>query len=241
MTATFSIKDIFIFSNLADEKLEEVSALLKSIELNTGEILFNKGDPGDYLVIVEQGKIAIFDPSEDQAGYEKPIRIFGPGEVLGEMALIDQQPRSLSARAEERSKILTLGQRDFKRLLIENPGMGLSVMEGLNDRIRYTTDFLSEVRQWVQKVSCGDYQINSIKPQRNKYSDEAIATLAAEFALMTTCVQEREEELRQQVLDLHIVIDEAKRKQDFEEIIESDFFQNLKEKAKHMRQQKYNQ
>ncbi len=241
MTATFSIKDIFIFSNLADEKLEEVSALLKSIELTPGEILFKKGDPGDYLVIVEQGKIAIFDPSEDQAGDEKPIRIFGPGEVLGEMALIDQQPRSLSARAEEPSKILTLGQRDFKRLLVENPEMGLSVMEGLNDRIRYTTDFLSEVRQWVQKVSCGDYQINSMKPQHNKYPDEAIATLAAEFALMTNCVQEREEELRQQVLDLHIVIDEAKRQQDFEEIIESDFFQNLKEKAKHMRQQKYNQ
>jgi len=238
MATEFSIKEISIFNRLADETVEEISAKLHPVELSAGEILFNLGDPGDYLVIVEQGKIAIFAPVEDQADEEKPIRIFGPGEVLGEMALIDQQPRSLSARAEEPSKILTLGQSEFKRLLIENPEMGLSVMAGLNDRIRYTTDFLNEVRQWVQKVASGDYQSEKIKDQGNQYQDETIATLAAEFAQMTARVQEREEELRQKVLELRIEVDETKRKQEVEEILESDYYQSLKEKAKRMRQQK---
>lgn len=238
MATGFSIKEISIFNRLADETVEEISAKFHPVELFAGEILFNLGDPGDYLVIVEQGKIAIFAPVEGQAGDEKPIRIFGPGEVLGEMALIDQQPRSLSARAEEPSKILTLGQSEFKHLLIENPEMGLSVMAGLNDRIRYTTDFLNEVRQWVQKVASGDYQSDKIKDQGDQYQDETIATLAAEFAQMTALVQEREEELRQKVLELRIEVDEAKRKQEVEEILESDYYQSLKEKAKRMRQQK---
>jgi CRP-like cAMP-binding protein len=238
MATEFSIKEISIFNRLANETLEEISAMLQPIELSAGEILFNIGDPGDYLVIVEQGKIAIFAPVEGQDGNEKPIRIFGPGEVLGEMALIDQQPRSLSARAEEPTKILTLGQKEFKRLLIENPEMGLSVMAGLNDRIRYTTDFLNEVRQWVQKVASGDYQTSNIEDQGDQYQDETIATLAAEFAQMTDRVQKREEALRQKVLELRIEVDEAKRKQDVEEILESDYYQSLKEKAKRMRQNK---
>ena len=236
MATEFCIKDIFIFNNLSDEKLEEISAMLKSTELNTGEILFNKGDPGDYLVIVEQGKLAIFDPIEGHTGDEIPIRIFSPGEILGEMAVIDQQSRSLSARAEEPTTILTLGHNEFKRILTDNPEIGLSVMADLSERIRYTTDFLNEVGQWVEKVACGDYQASAIEDLSEKYRDESIATLAAEFTKMIACVQDREEDLRQQVFDLHIVIDEAKRKQDFEEIIESDFFQSLKDKAKCLRQ-----
>jgi CRP-like cAMP-binding protein len=238
MTNNISLKNIPMFGRLSDETLAEVYAALKSRNLKTGEVVFNQGDEGDELIVVEQGEISIFAPIVDGEGTEKPIRIFGPGEVLGEMALIDQKPRSLSARAEKETVILTLGVKEFKNLLSDNPEMAFSVMSGLNERIRYTTDFLSEVRKWVQRVADGDYQHDEIAGSGDKYKDETISSLAAEFAQMTARVQEREDELRKEVIKLQIEVDEKKRKQDVAEILDSDYYRSLKEKAKQMRQRK---
>ena len=86
--------------------------------------------------LVKEGKVAIYSPTEDSPAEGQAIRIFQAGEMLGEMALIDQQPRSLSARAEEATTIMTLSGDDFQELLAENFQMVTSVMGGLNDRIR---------------------------------------------------------------------------------------------------------
>ena len=238
MSTEISLKEIPLFGRLPDQTLAEVYAALKSRRLEAGEVIFNQGDEGDELIVVKEGGISIFAPIDGGEGTEKAIRIFGPGEVLGEMALIDQKPRSLSARAEEASTILTLGLKEFKTLLTENSEMVFSVMSGLNERIRYTTDFLSEVRQWVQRVAEGNYQAGEIINSGDKYSDETISSLAAEFAQMTARVQEREDELRKEVLKLRIEVDDTKRKQDVEEILDSDYYRNLKEKARQMRQRK---
>jgi CRP-like cAMP-binding protein len=238
MPTEISLKEIPLFGRLPEDALTEVYAALKSRTLEAGEVIFNQGDEGDELIVVEEGEIAIFAPIAGGAGSEKAIRIFGPGEVLGEMALIDQKPRSLSARAEEDSVILTLGLMEFKTLLSENPEMAFSVMSGLNERIRYTTDFLSEVRQWIQRVADGNYQAGEIIDSSDKYSDETISSLAAEFAQMTARVQKREDELRKEVIKLRIEVDDTKRKQDVEEILDSDYYQSLKEKAKQMRQRR---
>jgi len=233
-----SLRDIPLFNNLSDSTLDEIERALESRSLETGEILFNQGDPGDELILVQGGEISIFAPIEGSAGNERPIRVFKPGEMLGEMAIIDKQPRSLSARAEEASTILTLGQKKFQELLGENPEMSLAVMAGLNDRIRYTTDFLSEVREWVQRIASGSYQSSELAEESDKYEDETLSTLAAEFAQMAAQVQEREEELRKEVLELRIAIDESKRKQDVEEILDTEFYRDLKAQAKSMKKRK---
>jgi len=238
MKTEIFLKDIPLFKSLSDEILADISDALMSRDLEPGEILFNQGDPGDELILVRDGVISIFTPIQGGSGDEKPIRIFKSGEILGEMALIDQQPRSLSARAEERTKVLALGQRQFKRLMDENSDMALSVMAGLNDRIRYTTEFLNEVRQWVQRVAAGSYQADEIIEKGGEYQDESMSTLAAEFAQMTARVQEREDKLRKQVLELRIAVDETKRKEDVEEILDSEYYRNLKERAKSMRKKR---
>ena len=236
MSEKISLKNIPLINRLSDETLAEVYNSLKSRHLAASEVLFNQGDDGDELIIVQEGEISIFSPMDGDEGTEKPIRVFGPGEVLGEMALIDQKPRSLSARAEVESTILTLGLKEFKNLLAKNPEMAFSVMSSLNDRIRYTTVFLSEVRKWIQRVADGDYQAGELTNSSASYQDETISSLAAEFAQMTARVQEREDELRQEVIKLRIEVDETKRKQDVEEILDSDYYRSLKEKAQQMRQ-----
>ena len=231
-----SLKQVTLFSRLSDQALDEISTVLKSRQLSAGEILFNKDDPGDNLVIVQAGKVAIFEPIEGSPGKGQPIRIFQKGEMLGEMALIDQKPRSLSARAESPATIFTLSGEDFRRALTQNPEMSLSVMAGLNDRIRYTTDFLSEVRLWIRRIAAADYQSQGMVAA-SQYKDQNLASLAEEFARMAAQVQEREESLRREVAQLRIEIDEAKRKQEADRIMGTDYYKSLKERAKLLRQQ----
>jgi CRP-like cAMP-binding protein len=233
MMEKFSLKEVQIFSQLSEAALVEIAKELKTRQLAKGELVFKQGDPGDELIIVEKGRISIFAPLEDEPGDGQPIRFFQAGEVLGEMALIDRKPRSLSARAEEPSSILILHGSDFRRIMSQSPGMTLSVMTGLSDRIRYTTDFLREVRMWVQRIAEGDYLIGEF--EEGKYRDRTLATLAAEFTQMAARVQEREEILRKEVLQLRIEIDQVKREQDAQRIMESDYYKSLKEKAKSLR------
>jgi CRP-like cAMP-binding protein len=141
-----SLKNVDLFRALPDEILERVSAALNKRTLAAKEILFNQGDPGTELIIVEAGQIAIYAPQPGDPRAGQAIRIFQPGSVLGEMALIDQKARSTSARAEVPSVVLTLGREEFLQLLQDSDETVLAVMSGLNDRIRYTTDFLSQVR-----------------------------------------------------------------------------------------------
>lgn len=235
MKPNIKLEDIMIFNRLPSDALNTIKAALRSRQLSAGEILFNKGDSGDELIIVEEGRIEIFDPLEGVTEQEKPIRIFTPGETLGEMAIIDRMPRSLSARAIETSKILTLSGKTFQQLIHENPEMLNSVMSSLSDRIRYTTDFLSIVQEWVKGISKGNY-LTYEYTSGGKSPDPKIAELAVEFAKMAEDVHSREERLRQQVAQLRIEIDEANRKQQVNNIIESDYYRSLKEKIKDMRQ-----
>lgn len=230
------LRKVALFSQLSDSVLAEIAEALKPRRLAAGEILFNQGDPGEELVIVADGRISIFAPSTDASQAVQPIRIFHAGELLGEMALIDHKPRSLSARAEAPSQIFTLHGDDFRRLLAQNPDIALAVMTGLSDRTRYTTDFLSEVRKWVKLIAEGAYQPGA-GMETGAYADPSLASLAAEFTQMAARVHEREEQLRREVTQLRIEVDQTRRKREVEQITGSDYYKKLKEQAKNIRRQ----
>ena len=152
------------------------------------------------------------------------------------MALIDHQPRSLSAKALEPSKVWVLTSADFSALIENHPEVALSVMGGLNDRIRYTTQFLSEVREWVKRIAQGQYD-REFNPNAS-YEDPSITALAAEFAQMVAQVEQRETELRQQVVQLQIQIDTEKKERQVNEIVGSDYFQSLAAQARELKRKK---
>jgi CRP-like cAMP-binding protein len=249
------LRNSYLFSRLTEERLAEIHAGLETRHLAAGEVLFNMGDTGSELFIVEEGRVAIFAPNTDNPGQEKPIRIFRPGGILGEMALIDGQPRSLSARALEPSKVLLLGGEKFRFYVKEDSDLAFAVMYGLSDRIRYTTEFLNEVRSWVGRVTQGDYASDNFLDevrgwvqqvtegeyeesfQPVKYKDQTLATLAAEFAKMAAKVQEREKELQREIAQLKIEVNEAKRSEEVAEIKESEYFRSLQAQVKAMREQ----
>jgi CRP-like cAMP-binding protein len=242
-----------MFSRLSEETLVEMAAALEMRQFDAGTILFHKGDPGDEMFIVQEGSVAIYEPSEDEPSKERPLRIFRAGETFGEMALIDFQPRTLSARAMQPTQTLVLSGNEFRRLL-GDPTMTTAVMASLNDRIRYTTEFLGEVRDWVGRMAAGQYETAQFfhdmrdwvkqlaegeyqQPAESSthYRDRTLATLAAEFARMATQVRQREDALRQEIAQLRIEIDEAKRERQVAEIVDSEYFQDIKARARELR------
>lgn len=229
-----AVRRVTLFNSLPEPELAQIAAALQAHELAPGEILFQQGDPGDELVIVESGQIAIYVPLPQAPAQGQPIRIFQAGEMLGEMAVIDQKPRSASARAETAARILTLNGATFRQLLAQNPMLAVGVMSGLSDRIRYTTDFLGEVRRWVQRIAEGDYQAGG--QAAGAYRDPTLAALAEDFARMAARVAEREETLKKEVAQLKIEIDEARRHQEAQRIMGSEYYKALKEKARQLRE-----
>jgi CRP-like cAMP-binding protein len=235
------LKKIQLFQNLPASALQTIHDKLDQKSLKKEEILFHMGDLGDELIIVKSGQIAIFTP--DDSGNHHIIRIFTAGESLGEMALIDEKPRSLSAKALTDSEILALNKAAFLELLSgENYEIPLEIMRELSARVRYTTDFLNEVKDWVQIIAEGHYESALQRAQeKSSNEDQMMATLAADFAQMASKVQRREQELKQQVAKLKIEIDENKRKEDFEQIVQSDYYQSLLAKRDEIRKKKNNE
>ena len=230
------LRRITLFQRLSDEALSNLGVALALRHLEAGEVIFQMGELGEELYIVHSGRLAIYVPTPEHPEEERPIRILEPPDVLGEMALIDHQPRSLSAKALEPSKVWVLTSADFSALIENHPEVALSVMGGLNDRIRYTTQFLSEVREWVKRIAQGQYY-REFNPNA-RYEDPSITALAAEFAQMVAQVEQRETELRQQVVQLQIQIDTEKKERQVNEIVGSDYFQSLAAQARELKRKK---
>ncbi|MCB1865004.1 MAG: cyclic nucleotide-binding domain-containing protein [Chromatiales bacterium] len=101
-------------------------------EFPAGATLFAAGDPGDAMYYVLDGEVEVL------VG-DKPINSHGPGEIFGEMALIDREVRSATVRARTDCRVVTVDQRRFVFLVTQQPYFALEVMGILADRLRLRT------------------------------------------------------------------------------------------------------
>jgi SulP family sulfate permease len=95
------------------EALAALTSCLETVELREGQALFEQGDPGDALFFIERGRLSVLLRLEE--GLVKRLRTFGPGTVVGEMAVYSRQPRSAACVAEESCRVrrLTAGKLDW--------------------------------------------------------------------------------------------------------------------------------
>ena len=94
-----------------------------------GDVVFKAGDPGDVMYAVKEGQVSL------RSG-ETEVETVGPGGVFGEMALIDNEPRSATAVATSDCQLVAIDRTRFERLVGMTPGFALSVMKLMADRIR---------------------------------------------------------------------------------------------------------
>ena len=108
-------------------------------KFNKGEVVFHEGNPSGDAYIISLGSIEIL---ENTASGQKVLGILGENEILGEMGLIDGQPRSATARAREDSVVYVLTPKTFDNMVQENPEALLPILKILINRLRETMKFL---------------------------------------------------------------------------------------------------
>ena len=235
------LRKINWFEELPDDMLAALAQKIRKCTLNKDEILFRKGDVGDSLFVILSGWVKVF--TQDERGAIVSLNQVGTGEIIGEMALLDYEPRSASVVALEKTTALELKREDFMEILKGQPDLALSLIRNLSSRLRQNTSYIEQITDMSRRVARGDYSfIGETQPvhKREKKGSEQdkVGQLMAEFIVMVRDVREREDELRKQVQKLTLQIDETKRKQEFEEIASTDFYAKLKEQAKNLRTQR---
>jgi CRP/FNR family cyclic AMP-dependent transcriptional regulator len=139
MSDVAMLRNVPLFAGLSDEELGTLAMSLGRRTFNRSMIIYHEGSPGDTLYIIESGQVRIFLLSE--SGQEISVNIYGPGDVFGELALLDGLPRSAGVVAMERTVCLTLHREDFLRHLEAMPRMARSILEVLSHRLRFTTTY----------------------------------------------------------------------------------------------------
>ena len=132
-----------LFASLPDDELEVLGRGLGKRTFGKGMIIFHRGSPGQTLYIIETGLVRIFSLSE--SGQELTVNLYGPGELFGEMAVLDERTRSAGALCMERTVTHTLHRDIFVRCLQGNPALAYGIIELLSGRLRYTTYHLESL------------------------------------------------------------------------------------------------
>lgn len=125
----FLILNIPILGTLRDKELMVIEKYLNFIELNPGETVFEEGDPGDSVCFVVEGSLDVVKTSE--TGEDIVISTLSKGRSIGEMAVIDDLPRSATVKARTKATLLTLSRENFEYILSEYSNIGVKILKGI--------------------------------------------------------------------------------------------------------------
>jgi len=125
------LREIPLFKGLDAPQLQRLADLAVEVAAVDGEVLMRQGERGDEFFVVVSGNVIV------ERGDQRVARL-GPGDFLGEMALIDGRPRSATAIADGAVRLIVLDHQRFDAVLDEFPGVGRQVARTLVERIRRT-------------------------------------------------------------------------------------------------------
>jgi len=137
-----------VFSTLSPEELERVAQVAVPRRFEAGEIVFNEGDEGSTCYIVRSGRARAVRAHAD--GRSITLAHFGPGDIFGEMAMLDGERRSATVESIEATDAIAILSADMHRLLREYPDISVKLIAALGQRLRETNERLA--RQSFQTV-----------------------------------------------------------------------------------------
>ncbi|PPE68631.1 cyclic nucleotide-binding domain-containing protein [Caldimonas thermodepolymerans] len=128
------IRRVPLFSMLTNSQAEAVAEGVVKRRYRRGEIIVEQGRKSNALFILLTGRARVL--TADARGREVILAMLHPGDYVGEMSLIDNEPHSATVRAEVQTDVLVLGRTEFARCLPENSSLSYAIMRGLVSRLR---------------------------------------------------------------------------------------------------------
>lgn len=136
------LEQVVLFRNMPKPMLAKLSLLLRTVTYKAHTDIFHAGDQGATMYIVLAGAVKIFVPAID--GREVVLAVHRSGDLLGEMSLLDDEPRSASATTIEETEMFSLRRSDFLKVLNEHPEAQRAIIEVLVERLRATNQSIQD-------------------------------------------------------------------------------------------------
>jgi len=140
------LKNVSFFSSLPDADILKISAVCGKTSLDAGEVVFSEGTRGQHFYIILRGSVKIVKDNGEQ-GHDT-IALYKQGQCFGELALIDDFPRSATVLTAEPSQLLCISRDDFQKVVQESATISFSILKTLTAMIRERTEnFIDDLRE----------------------------------------------------------------------------------------------
>src|SRR6266850_5324482 len=155
-----------VFKGMGESDLTSLEHFSKLKSLQPGQVVFKEGDAGDGLYFIIRGRI------QASAGFgdnqRRVFATFGPGEFFGEMAVLDDAPRSADAIAEEVSDVYFVPRENLAEVLERNPKLALRMLRDFSRRLReFDRKYIEEALQVERLVTVGKFARTIIHDLKN--------------------------------------------------------------------------
>jgi CRP-like cAMP-binding protein len=230
------LRNTKMFATATDGILEQVIAGLRIEEVPAGEPIMVKGEWGSSMYAIAKGSVRVHDG-------ELVYNYLDTGDVFGEMAALDPEVRSASITAIEDTTLARLDQSTLRDIMAGHFEVVQMVIHVLCVHLRNRLDDMTRDFRYIQQVNqltaaasaieAGDYQLEDL--DRVTQRPDELGQLARVFKNMARQVYNREQELRQQVLELRIEIDKNRQNRQVTQITSTDYFRQLQSKASSLR------
>jgi signal transduction histidine kinase len=133
------LRQVPLLADLSEEDLEQLYSMAETVSIPAGELVLREGDPGDSLFVVLDGQLEV---TKRQGRQDVLLAVYKPGQFFGEMALLEQAPRSASVRTLRESRLLVISQAAFQTLLSCSASAPLKILHIVTSRLRSTESML---------------------------------------------------------------------------------------------------
>ncbi len=137
------LKSVDIFAETPDYVLASVARIIEEVELAPGETFIQQGESGDCMYLIIHGRVRVHSG-------ERTIIVLGPGETVGEFAILDPEPRSASVTAEESVLLFRIDKAPFDEVMADRPEIAQGIIRELVRRLR------EQGRLFAESVGGGD-------------------------------------------------------------------------------------
>ncbi|MCB0208482.1 MAG: cyclic nucleotide-binding domain-containing protein [Anaerolineae bacterium] len=158
---------------ISDSSLEMLTRMATQQTFNPGQIILRQGNIGDKLYVIQSGKIIIY--TTDESGKEiLKLNTLGAGDFFGELALLDNKPRSANVRAMEATTVLILDQATFLQTIGQDPMLALDILRTMSLRMRQNINYALELTNRLTDSQRAIWKIIELGLQKGKFEGKEI-------------------------------------------------------------------
>lgn len=167
-----------LLETLTEAEQRELLASMRRRKLKKGDVLFWEGDPADAAFVIDRGHLIVERTTE--MGDVVAVAVVGRGDLVGEQALLADDPRTATARAVTPTEIRVISRSGFDRLRVDHPDFDRLLIELLDQRLRDISELLMDARhrQAEDRVRRAIAQLHELFGDEIPLSQETVASLA---------------------------------------------------------------